>query len=383
MDIKSAKTILENYRIGKCSPEEVIVVEQWYAQLVETGEWQWSEGEKEQLEQIMEARLIRQINTTDEHRVHRMPARKTVWWAAASIVLFLAVGAYFMFFNNTGKHPLAELPQEQRFKNDIAPAKQQVVLTLSDGSKKILDNVSNGTITLQGSTQAIKNDGSITYLENPNTEVVYNTITTEKGRTYHLQLPDGTGVWLDALSSIRFPTSFPGNERVVEVTSGQVYFEVAKNPKQPFRVKTHHQVTEVVGTHFNINLFNPDNIQTTLLEGSVKVSTGNTPDPVFIKPGQQAIANQSDIKIANGVNTGEVMAWKNGYFQFNGGSAKDIMDQLSRWYNIEVVYKDKIEETFVADMKRDLPVSKLLALLEMTKLIKFVIEGNKVTVMKW
>ncbi len=382
MDVKQAKAILERYRTGNCSPEEKQMVEQWYAQLVETGEWQWGEGEKEQLEQMMEARLLQQIGAQVKRPVHRIYFLKTArWWAAASIILLLGAGAYFMFFNKTEKNNLASLSQQERFKNDIAPAKQQVLLTLSDGSTKVLDTVSNGTVTLQGATQAVKTEGSIAYLKNKSTEVVFNTILTEKGRTFHLRLADGSDVWLDALSSIRFPTSFPGAERVVEVT-GQVYFEVAKNQKQPFRVKSGSQVIEVLGTHFNVNTYNQQDIQTTLLEGSVKVFSHNSTQA--IKPGQQAkVDNNGVIKVANDIDIDEVMAWKNGRFQFNGSSVEDIMNELSRWYNIDVVYKDKITETFVADIKRDLPVSKLLALLEMTKQIKFVIEGNKVTVMRW
>lgn len=386
MDSKQAKILLENYRIGICSAKEKQLVEQWYAQLVETGEWEWSEGEKEQLQQMMETRLMQQINSKENKKIHRIHFLRTArWWAAASIIILLGTVAYFRFFNKTDKNNLANLPQQQRFKNDISPAKQQVLLTLSDGTTKILDNVSNGTVTLQGTTQAVKNEGSIAYLKNNNAEVVFNTITTEKGRTFHLQLADGTDVWLDALSSIHFPTSFPGADRVVEI-NGQAYFEVAKNPKQPFKVKSGNQVVEVLGTHFNINSFNQQNQQTTLLEGSVRVKSevGSRKSEVVIKPGEQAIgSSHSPFTIDHSPDMDEVMAWKNGRFQFNGSNVDEIMNQLSRWYNIDVVYKDKITETFVADIKRDMPVSKLLALLEMTKQIKFVIEGNKVTVMRW
>jgi len=393
MDAKQAKTILENYRTGNCSSEEMQMVEQWYAQLVETGEWEWGEGEKEQLEQAIEARLLQQIRSADQprhQRVHFLRAAR--WWAAASVILVLAVGAYFMFHNRSDKNDAIVNSQSQRFKNDILPARQQVILTLSDGSQKVLDDISNGSVTLQGTAKAIKKDGSISYTPaHEEGAVVYNTITTEKGRVFHLQLSDGTEVWLDALSSIRFPTSFPGAERVVEIT-GQAYFEVARNTKQSFKVKSSGQMVEVLGTHFNINSFNSQTIQTTLLEGSLRVLSSTNPSvydkdqhSIVIRPGQQSTFTTRDSRLAvhELQDMDGVMAWKSGRFRFDGSSVEEIVDQLSRWYNIEVHYKDKITETFVADIKRDLPVSKLLELLEMTKQVKFVIDGNKVTVMKW
>jgi transmembrane sensor len=311
------------------------------------------------------------------------------WAAAAVIILMLGLGGYFSFFNDQKRESVKVASQEQRFKNDISPARQQVVLTLADGSTKILDSIGNGTVTTQGATQLIKKDGSITYINKEGSQVYYNTVTAEKGRTFHLRLADGTGVWLDALSSIRFPTAFPGAERVVEIT-GQAYFEVAtlrlrSGQKQPFKVISGNQVIEVLGTHFNINTYNQQDLQTTLLEGSVKVTVRQTQGDKtqMLQPGQQTSVNNGIIKVTADVDLAEVMAWKNGRFQFNGSRVEDIMNQLSRWYNIEIDYKDKIKETFVADVSRDLPVSKLLGLLEMTKQIKFAIEGNKVTVMKW
>lgn len=302
---------------------------------------------------------------------------------AASFILLTGISAYFLFAGKRHGNNLAALSQQQRFKNDISPAKQQVILTLSDGTTRVLDSISNGTMTVQGNTQAIIKGGSMVYLRDHAADAVFNTITTEKGRTFHLQLADGTGVWLDALSSIHFPTAFTGADRTVEIT-GQAYFEVAKNAHHPFKVKSGNQVIEVLGTHFNINSYDRQDLQTTLLEGSVKVIPDHAARPVLLTPGQQTkVAGNGKIEIVNDANVEEVMAWKEGRFQFNGSSVEQIMGHISNWYNIDVVYKDKITETFVADIKRDLPVSKLLELLEMTKQVKFVIDGNKVTVMKW
>ncbi|HEY1201071.1 MAG TPA: FecR domain-containing protein [Niastella sp.] len=394
MDNNEARTLLEKYRTGECTQEEKQLVEQWFAELAETGEWQWTDGQKEEVQQRMETRLLQQINTPGARLYIQ---RAAMWWAAAVVLLLLGAGYFFLFVNKKAAPAgYTHLPQQERFRNDIAPAKQQVILTLPDGSKKAVDSIINGAVTLQG-MQAVKMNGTLTY--SSSSEVVYNTIATEKGRLFHLQLSDGTQVWLDALSSIRFPTSFGKGPREVQVT-GQVYFEVAHlSSNTPFLVKSGEQIVEVLGTHFNVNSYDLQRIQTTLLEGSVRVSGNqsaigpdshreqsakNAETSVVLKPGEQAELSRahSPLTIRHSPDLEEIMAWKNGRFQFNGNTVHQIMDQLQRWYNIEVEYKDTITETFVADIKRDLPVSQLLTLLEMTKQIKFVVEGNKVTVIK-
>lgn len=387
MENNEARTLLEKYRTGECTPEEKQLVEQWFADLAETGEWQWADGQKEEVQQRMETRLLQRINAPGAQRPARLYIiRKAMWWAAA-VLLLMAGAGYFLLFVNKKALPgsYTHLSQQERFRNDIAPARQQVILTLPDGSKKAVDSIINGAVTLQG-MQAVKMNGTLTYSNS--SEAVYNTIATEKGRLFHLQLSDGTEVWLDALSSIRFPTSFGKGPREVQVT-GQVYFEVAHlSSNTPFLVKSGEQTVEVLGTHFNVNSYDLQRIQTTLLEGSVRVVKRETANgkenTVVLSPGQQAVLSRanSPLTIDHSPDLEEIMAWKNGRFQFNGNTVQQIMDQLQRWYNIDVEYKDPITETFVADIKRDLPVSQLLMLLEMTKQIKFVVEGNKVTVIK-
>jgi transmembrane sensor len=320
------------------------------------------------------------------------------WWrqiAAAVLVLVLAGSAWFMLRQGgVGDDPaIADLPQEQRFKNDISPARQQVLITLADGSTTILDSALNGTIAKQGETNVVKQDSSISYINNNSVAVFYNTVSTGKGRVVSLKLADGTRVWLDAQSSIHFPTAFPGNERVVEI-KGQAYFEVHSSTslrtgkRVPFKVKAGEQTIEVLGTHFNVNAYYAENVRTTLLEGSVRLTQnlsrqGGNAESLILKPGQQATIDDSRLTIHDNIDPDEVMAWKNSRFQFNESSVEEIMNQLSRWYDIEVVYKDQINKAFVAKISRDMPVSKLLGLLEMTKQIKFSIEGKKIIVMKW
>jgi ferric-dicitrate binding protein FerR (iron transport regulator) len=192
-----------------------------------------------------------------------------------------------------------------------------------------------------------------------------------------LLLADGTRVWLDASSSIHFPTAFPSGDREVTIT-GQAYFEVAPNAHQPFIVHAKDQTIRVLGTHFNVNAYQTGGtaVKTTLEQGSVLVSTGN--DHLKLDPGQQAdgAVLRSDVDLEG------ILAWKNGEFRFNGASIVSIMEQLARWYGAEVHYKDEIKEEFVAKIPRNVPVSKILNYLESTGQVKFSVEGNVITVMK-
>ncbi|MGY0037823.1 FecR family protein [Pedobacter sp. NJ-S-72] len=206
-----------------------------------------------------------------------------------------------------------------------------------------------------------------------------NTVSTPRGGQYRIILPDGTKVWLNSSSSLKFPEQFTSNERNVEL-KGEAYFEVAKNASKPFKVTVNSTVVKVLGTHFNIMAYNDDPfIKTTLLEGSVQLSNITTLD--ILKPGQQAVINKSGfVKVIN-TDTEQSIAWKNGYFFFNRANLKDIMKQLSRWYNIDVIYKGKmpVEEEFVGKIKRDSELSKTLKILEFSG-VNFKIIGNQLIV---
>lgn len=375
--------LADKYLDGTATPEEQRLVEAYYEQLSSEESIKITPEKKQTLKEL----IYQGIQTGIQPVAPVIPIRQTrrVWLriAAAAVITFALAGTtWFALQQTKDEENIAALPQTQRFQNDIDPARQGAVLTLDDGSKILLDSAGNGTLASQGNMQVIKEDGSVTYTGNGSSEILYNTIATNKGKDYHLTLADGTQVWLDALSSIHFPTAFAGNERIVEVT-GQVYFEVAKNPAKPFKVKAGDQEVEVLGTHFNINAYDAS-IKTTLLEGSVRIkSEVGSRKPEVLKPGQQAQFdknNSSSIRVIHDLDIDEVMAWKNGRFNFNGASMEEIMTQLSRWYDIEIVYKDKVAENFVAKISRDVPLSRLLALLEMTKQVSFSIEGKKVTV---
>lgn len=302
------------------------------------------------------------------------------WAAAAAVVIMISAGGYF-YFNKNEKQTAKTATQQQRFKNDVAPGSNKAVLTLADGTRIILDSANNGTLTQQGNIKIIKlDDGQLAYKGSGN-EVLYNTVSTPKGGQFKITLSDGSTVMLNASSSLRFPASFSGKFRDVEL-AGEGYFEIAKNTAKPFHVKVNDMRVEVLGTHFNINAYEDEAaIKTTLLEGSVKVATVNAQESTLIKPGQQAQLKGKEIKVVP-ADIKEVIAWKEGRFYFDGSDIKTVMRQLSRWYDVEVKYENNIPDFFVAKIARDVPVSKLLQLLELTDLVHFKIEGNKITVMK-
>lgn len=310
-------------------------------------------------------------------------------WAAASVLLALGIGAYLWTANN--KHTIP--PAVAVSNGEIRSGKDGAILTLADGSKVVLDSLGNGVIALQNGSQAIIRNGELTY--HPTGEItgdiVYNTMTTPKGRQFSLLLPDGSRVWLNAASSIRYPTVFAGKERQVEVT-GEAYFEVAKNEKIPFRVKLNNKAeVEVLGTHFNVNAYENENtINTTLLEGKVRVKHTTQENGVILKPGQQAqVINamsvgqnaETVIKVIDNADVDNAMAWKNGLFNFEEAELGEIMRQLERWYDIEVVYEKNIPNiSSMGKMTRDVPLNGLLKNLGKMGL-RYRLEGRKLIVL--
>ncbi len=321
--------------------------------------------------------------TTPVISIQKTYKKKWLYRVAAAAILVVCLGVSFFLFNNKNESSIASTESNESKKTELVPGRNTAVLTLADGSTIVLDDAKNGELANQGNTKIVKlNDGQLAYNAAKETagEVLYNTMTTPRGGQYKLVLPDGSGVWLNAASSIRYPTAFHGRERKVEIT-GEVYFEVAKNAAKPFKVLVNEMEVEVLGTHFNINSYSDEaNIQTTLLEGSVSISKGN--NKKLLKPGQQAQLNNSgNIKIVNDVNIDAVMAWKNGYFSFENTDMTSVMRQISRWYDVDIVYEGKIpDRKFGGEILRSSNASQVLKILEESK-VHFRIEGKIIIVL--
>ena len=325
------------------------------------------------------------ISKAEHGRVVKIKSRKLLMVAASVLIVLVAGISYLYITKNESKVIPGNIAKNKIIKNDIAPGGNKAILTLANGATIVLDSTHNGTISQQGNAKVVKLDnGKLAYQKDETTNVVavqYNTITTPPGGQYQLVLADGSKVWLDAESSIRFPTAFTGKERDVQIT-GEAYFEVAHNAEMPFHVKVDNMDVTVLGTHFNVNAYDDEGvIKTTLLEGSVKVSMGN--ESTLITPGEQAqIADKTDkIEIKRNVDLEEIVAWKNGKFIFQDADIQSIMRQLERWYNITVSYEGNItKEEFVGVISRNVNISQILNMLEKAGDIKFEIEGRKIIV---
>jgi transmembrane sensor len=305
--------------------------------------------------------------------------------AAAAMLVVIVYSAYLLHNKKNIQQPVVATNYNKPYKNDIAPGGNKAVLTLANGSTIILDSSHNGVLAQQGNVQVIKLDGALAYnressRENNETEIQYNVLSTPRGGQYQITLPDETKVWLNAASSLRFPTIFAGKQRVVELT-GEAFFEVKHNPSMPFHVKVNNIDIEDVGTQFNVMAYeNEQSVKTTLLEGKVNVSRNSLTKSLV--PGKQAIANKEmqslDVKDAN---VEQAVAWKNGYFRFKETNIHELMRQVERWYDVDVEFKTQgDEQDYTGIVPRTQNVSALLHTLELTETVHFEIEGRKIIV---
>ncbi len=317
-----------------------------------------STADEQSLQQLMAKVNLRE---TPAGRVVRFPWRATA--AAAVIAGLMATGAWYLM--------RSQAPAPLAVSQVIKPSGDQAVLTLGNGQQVVLDNSRKGALSMQVGTAV--DSGRITY--QPGSETVeYNTLSTPRGMQYQVILPDGSHVWLNAASSLRYPTAFNGKQRVVEL-SGEAYFDVAPKASQAFLVKTRNSTVTVLGTAFNLMAYDDETtVNTTLINGAVKVNE------VLLKPGEQASVGRNTQ--VNRVDTSEVLAWKEGRFKFKNADIKKIMRQVARWYNVDISYSDSIEvEGLSGDVQQQQHINQLLETLEATGDVKFVISGRKITVM--
>lgn len=325
-------------------------------------------------------RMLQEIRrrTGQEPRLVGIRSRTLRWAAAAAVLLAAVAGAYWLSWH---KQPEAVLAVKQELENDREPGRKGAVLTLADGSEVLLDSLADGHIATQGATKVLMQKGSLAYNAAAHSiaGVSYNTITTPPARMFQLVLPDGTKVWLNAASTCRFPVAFTGKERVVEVT-GEAYFEVAHDAQHPFTVKVNDASVRVLGTHFNIMAYPEEKeIRTTLVEGAVQFTRASR--SVRLKPGEQSAAGSAGPGAPKQVEVEQVVAWKNGYFNFKEAPLQEIMRQVARWYDVEVNYEGKGgNDLFIAEILRSSRMSDVLKALELTGKVRFRLEGRTLTV---
>ena len=308
--------------------------------------------------------------------------------AAAIVILFISSTAYWIFSKENKSKTSFPVASSNVKPFTIPPGGNHAILTLADGTRIVLDSAQNGDI--KGGIATIKKQGPLlvydaSSVSKNHAPVVFNTLTTPRGGQYQLILPDGSKVWLNASSSIHFPTAFTGNQRDVELT-GEAYFEIAKNKEKPFHVNVKGMQVEVLGTHFNVNAYgDEDEIATTLLEGSVKVkksaSTNSVAKTVLIQPGEQAnLTKDGSLKINRQPDLGEVVAWKEGNFEFNNASIPAIMRQVSRWYDVKVDYKGAIpHRQFTGKISRNVNLNQLIGMLQYTG-VNVKIQDKEITI---
>lgn len=389
------RQLLDSYITGTITGDEqrelfqLLEQDEYKALLEGILQQEWEQGTYEepandQIASLVESYVMNKIQP--EAKVRRLPFfyRYRIAVAAAALLIVLA-GSYFIFLTKTDQPSKEQVAEVMAPVNDAEPGKYKAKLTISNGTSIVLDSAGAGELVKQGNVRVMNKDGQLVY-ESVNgsagQEMVYNTLTTARGEIYSTVLADGSKIWLNSASSVKYPVAFNGKERVIEVT-GEAYLEIAavndkRGQRVPFIVKTDKQEIAVLGTHFNVNAYEDEvATRTTLLEGLVSVSSGDR--SVLIKPGQQSILlNGFTVKE---VNVQDVVAWKDGFFSYRSTDIKGVMRQLSRWYDVDVVYEGvNPEQTFTGKIDRNLALSEVLKILEKTK-AHFKIDGKKLIIL--
>lgn len=391
-DFNRQEELLEKYKKGLCTPQEKAVVEHWYnthsaSALDQLPDPRYSDT-KEDIWKAISSKIEEEADKDSKQSTWIINTKRIL--AAASIFISIAVGVYYFAYHesaNTTQFAAEHHPQ-------IKPGGNKAYLTLSNGKRIVLSDSTIGTLAMQSGVKITKTaDGQIVYQVTAQADTdngKYNVLEAPKGGQYQIVLIDGTKVWLNSASVLKYPARFSASERKVELT-GEAYFEVAKNKKQPFRIITDKQEIAVLGTHFNVNAYSDESdTKTTLIEGSVKVSSLTSPlsptagsDNLILKPGQQSVLHHGAFNIKN-VDTEEAIAWKNGYFVFENDNMDMIMRKLERWYDVEVAYTgaEGNRTKVMGTIDKNTDLAEVLKLLEATGKFKFKTEGRRITIMQ-
>ena len=366
---------------GIISPEERIEFMEWYNRS-DDGSAINIPGE------ISADELTHGLSMYNHISLEKTPVRKLnilnkSWFRyAAAVIIFLGIGFYFFKTKSPKEQLIVHIEPAPVQKDVIAPTSVNATIILDDGRNIILDSSNNGLIATQGNIQLTKlDDGQIEY-KGKTDKITYNTLINPRGsKVIQITLSDGSKVWLNSESSLRYPTGFSGEERIVEVT-GETYFEVAKNPSMPFKVMKDGMEIIVTGTQFNVNAYDEEEkLHVTLLEGSVRVSTGKD-NMIVLKPAEQSQLNKDGgLTVIKNVDVEVVTAWKNGKFDFDGKTdIGTIMRQIARWYDLELAFEGTVKHHFSGSISRNVNLSQVLKIMEKTGAVKFQVEGKKVIV---
>lgn len=383
MDDQQLLDILAKYEAGTITEDELQLLEEWYASfeanpdLINSLSAEERVFRKKQLREKIFDQIDTETSTSAEPPKRRFffhPGPR-LWQVAASLVFLCAV-SFYIFKKQSAQLPIPTSAQS----NSIHPATDKAILTLGNGEKIMLDESKNGELSAEGNIHINKlKPGNLVYTAGKNVDKAHvNTLVTPRGGRYQLTLADGTQVWLNAQSSISYPSAFRGSSREVTI-SGEVYFEVAHNAAMPFRVRSENQLIEVLGTHFNVNTYKAKSrTKTTLLSGSIALT--NAHQRVILKPGEQGIVAGEAMSIKN-VDAAEVIAWKEGYFDFTDADIGSVVDELGRWYNVDIHYQGTAtSETFTGRIPRSWSFEKVLNLLKTFKSINVEMQGRRLIV---
>lgn len=392
MKEQDISNLIEKYKKGQLSPEESDFLDAWY---IKNAQDKSSSFNPETLDRNLEqlwASVSSDLSKNGFQNQPPNPKKASLFpRIAAAACLLLVTGIAFYSYQKTKS--LSEIKLVQHIA-PIKPGGNKAFLTLADGSRISLNDAKNGQLVNQAGISITKTkNGELVYSianqDNAANGNTYNTIETPKGGQYQINLPDGSKVWLNAATTLKFPVAFTNvKQRKVEL-SGEAYFEIAKNPKLPFIVKTQQQQVEVLGTHFNLSSYKDDSAtKTTLLEGSVRVAAvkvtssknSSAKNQVTLVPGQQSETTTGSINVKN-VDTEEAIAWKNGQFMFKNEPLKEVMKKISRWYNVTIDYNGSFSDIAIGgSVSKFTNLQEVLDVLELTAKIKFKVEANKITV---
>jgi len=388
--MQKIEDLIRKYNSGECSAEEMNFLEQWYQSFEWNNKSDISDTELESLKE--EVWLALQKNKPSVKLETTGPEIATLsssisWWRyAAAAIFIIAIGGITFYLLR--EQPVTEsnitnnIPAKQDESTDALPGTSKAQLVLADGSIISLDSTRNMQLTEKDGTHIDKQSGKLVYNDVATAigKILFNTLSTPRGGEYQLVLPDGSKVWLNAVTSIKFPTRFQGKERIVFL-HGEAYFEVAKNKEMPFQVKLDNDMTvQVLGTHFNIMGYDDEaEVKTTLAEGIVKVT--NQSNVVLLSPSKQAVLKKTDQSLAvSNADVSKALAWKNGMIEFDGDDLPYIMRQLSRWYDVDVSFRGAIPKgTYKGAIRRQAPLSKVLEILRVAG-VQYKMEGKKLIV---